>query len=122
MLGWEFFISEQKVTSGAGSQEKRPTLACWMAGIGGIRWILDLADKGIVQDLGGNGYPNRYIISAGALLRVLADGIPKYADPPVFGDDYFLPPGWIGEAKIDLEALRALDPFSLLLVEAWDQS
>lgn len=122
MLGWEFFISEQVASGSASPQAKQPTLARWKASLEGIDWVNKLVLEGLASDLGGDGYPNRYLILAGVLFRVLEKGVPKHSGPPVFGDDYYLPAGWVGEAKINLEAIKLLDPFTLLVIEAWDQS
>ena len=88
----------------------------------GTDWLNDLVAKGVVTDLGGDGYPIRYEVSAGAIMAVLALGLPKHSGPPVIGDDYFLPRGWTGDAKMDFARLRAIDPGEILVVEAWDQS
>jgi hypothetical protein len=116
MLGWEFFIARK--TDAPGS----PALATWRAGLGGTDWLKDLVGKGLAVDLGGNGYPDRYEISARTLVSTLAQGPPKHGGPSVIGDNYFLPEGWTSEAKIDFTRLRRLDPNEVLLVEVWDQS
>jgi hypothetical protein len=41
---------------------------------------------------------------------------------PVFGDDYFLPAGWIGETHVDPEKIEQCAPDDELHIEAWDQS
>lgn len=121
MLGWEFFIFRQGEDGRDYARWER-ALARWQAGWGGDEWLDDLVSQGAATDLGGNGYPNRYTVRAGALVAMLRDGLPKHDGPPVIGDDYFLPGGWTGNAKIDIARLESLDPIELLLVEAWDQS
>ncbi|MDP1537997.1 MAG: hypothetical protein Q8L95_12530 [Burkholderiales bacterium] len=122
MLGWEFFIHEQRET-GAGLPAAQGTaLASWKAGLGGTQWLDLLVSKGMAINLGGDGYPNRYAVAAGTILAVLRQGIPKHDGPLVLGDDYMLPSGWTGDASIDIERLELVDPSEILLVEAWDQS
>ena len=122
MLCWEVFISTQASPARGAVVATEPALAIWLAGLGGTKWVDDLVAKGIAQDLGGDGYPDRFLVPAGVLLDVLACGPPKHPGPLATGDDYVLPSGSLGEARIDVARLRSLDPDSLLLVEAWDQS
>jgi hypothetical protein len=76
----------------------------------------------MATDLGGNGYPKRYTLTASVFAAALKDGIPKHKGPDVFGDDYLLLGVWTGNATIDLELIKALSPDELLEIEAWDQS
>jgi hypothetical protein len=117
MLGWEFFVTRE-----ADQKTSRPLLASWQTGLGGTDWIDDLVAKGVATNLGGNGYPMRYAIPAGALGAVLQLGAPKHAGPPVIGDDCFLPSEWTGRVKIDIDRIRSLGASDVLIVEAWDQS
>lgn len=122
MLGWEFFITRQ-IRNGADAQKaNEPLLASWLAGVGGTKWLDDLVSAGVAIHLDGNGYPTRYSIPVGALIEVLSDGVPRHKGPLVVGDDYVLPGGWTGNARIDLVSLKSLASNELLLVEAWDQS
>ena len=122
MLGWYFVIYPQRVLVAGLKLEDSVRLATWETGLGGTKWIAQLCTLGQAVDLGGNGYPNRYVIPAGTLARVLQQGVPSHTSPPVIGDDYYLPPNWTGEATIDIERLKSLPPEVLLAVEAWDQS
>lgn len=114
MLGWEILVTPK-------SDDKR-LLASWKVGLGGTAWLDELAKKGLAKDLGGDGYPIRYEVSAGTLTSVLERGVPKHGGPTVIGDDYVHPGDWTGDVRIDLVSLRSLDPQELLDVEAWDQS
>lgn len=122
MLGWEFFITRQTGTGASTPKENTPLLASWLAGLGGTDWLNVLVTAGVAAHLGGNGYPSLYSIPAGALAEVLRHGLPKHDGPLVIGDDYVLPGGWTGDARIDLASLQSLTPNELLLVEVWDQS
>jgi hypothetical protein len=62
------------------------------------------------------------VLTVAALLSTLRAGTPKGTGSAVIGDDYYLPAGWTGANRIELELLQAADPTELLLVEAWDQS
>jgi len=122
MLGWEFFVTLQRNQDALQAAPEEPTLARWLAGLGGTRWIDSLVASGLAKDLGGNGYPDSYLLSAGILTAALTQGIPWHDGPTVLGDDYFYEGGWSGNMRINIERLRSLDPSEQLLVEAWDQS
>lgn len=114
MLGWDVLVFREVVGS-------PKAIARWETGVFGLDWLDDLvkADKAI--DLGGNGYPNRYSVTAGILLPLLAEGLPSNRSPLVIGDDYSRPPGWNGHLEMDPAAL-ACSGDERLVVEAWDQS
>jgi hypothetical protein len=40
----------------------------------------------------------------------------------VIGDNYALPAGYVGDARIDMARLESLPADEPLIVEAWDQS
>lgn len=122
MLGWEIMIQRGANKAPFDASSKGQLVANWMTGLGGTRWLDDLVKSGHAIDLGGNGYPCRYAIAVGTLLRVLRTGTPQADGPAVIGDDYFLPSNWTGTNHIELEMLQAADPTELLMVEAWDQS
>jgi len=119
MLGWKFFITQQREVS---ADSETQLLATWMTGINGTDWLSDLVSRKLATDLGGNGYPDRYLVPAEILKGILIQGPPPNDSPFTIGDYYVLPSGWTGAAKIDTNALSRLDPDQLLLVEAWDQS
>jgi hypothetical protein len=121
MLGWHLVIYPQSVQV-AGTRSDLDHIASWKAGLGGTRWIVQLCASGDAVDLGGDGYPNRYLITAAVLRAVLRDGVPQHDSPPVVGDDYYLPRGWTGDAELQIERLNALPGHTLLAVDAWDQS
>lgn len=122
MLGWYFFIYTQSDRSEDQTAGNAPKLASWEAGIGGTDWLTDLVNAGRANSLGGNGYPNRFTLTAGVLQSTLRFGLPKHGGFPVIGDDYFLPAGWTGNDQIDFERLQSIDPNEIVLVDVWDQS
>lgn len=116
MLGWEFFVTRR------GDEDKALSLASWTSGLDGTDWLDRLVTEGVAIGLGGNGYPNRYLVPAEHLLLMFEKGLPAYGGPLVIGDDYIMPPGWRGQLTVDHRRLRELDPSEQLMVEAWDQS
>jgi len=122
MLGWDFSVYPLRFMDGPGQPRKDATLATWETGLGGLDWVEELARRGRAVSLGGNGYPFRFVLTAAELRPILETGLPRPTGPAVVGDDYFKPADWLGRAKINLPALRQLDPSDLLVVEAWDQS
>ena len=120
MLGFGFVVIRQSEANA--SYENRSPFAEWDVSLGGTEWIDQLVAAGKAIGLGGDGYPLTYAAAASTLIETLRYGPPKYDGPPVVGDDYAHPSGWVGNSKINLEALKALDPGEILLVEAWDLS
>jgi hypothetical protein len=116
MLGWELFVTRQSDPADA------KALASWSAGLNGTDWLDELVANGKAADLGGNGYPNRYVVTADVLVAILRAGLPTRDGPLVIGDNYSLPSGWTSEPEIDHERLQSIDPSEILMVEAWDQS
>ncbi|WP_411833246.1 hypothetical protein [Pseudoxanthomonas mexicana] len=120
MLAYEVMIWR------AGDADKeRPWELCvanWMTGVFGLDWLQDLEKTGLVEGWAGNGYPYRFRIQVGTLLESLADGLPGNASPPIHGEDYFLPAGFNGSLKLDLQKLRSCPVDEWLDGEAWDQS
>lgn len=122
MLGWEIMIERGANKAPYEVPLKGQLVATWMTGPGGTRWLDRLVESGHAVDLGGNGYPFRYVLGVGTLLRVLRSGTRQGDGPPVIGDDYFLPSNWTGKNWLELELLQGADHAELLVVEAWDQS
>ena len=117
VLGWYVLVFRK----GADAPKQLP-LALWETGVFGLEWLDDLVKAEKAVNLGGDGYPKCYSITAGVLLPVLAKGLPSNRSPLVIGDDYLLPPGWNGQLELDLAALSACPTDETLFIEAWDQS
>lgn len=114
MLGWDVRVY-------------RPTapdvsIARWTTGVFGLKWLDQLVEDSKAVDLGGNGYPNKYVIAAGVLLPIIKAGLPANDSPLVIGDDYVLPAGWSGDIQWNQQEVLACDGNDQLIVEAWDQS
>lgn len=114
MLGWEIFVY-------------RPTtpdvlIARWITSIGGLEWLDQLVRDNKVVDLGGDGYPNKYVSTARVLLPTIKAGPPAHKSPAVISDHYALPPGWSSEVTWNKREVMACSANDQLIVEAWDQS
>jgi hypothetical protein len=98
-------------------------LAVWQSGIGGISWLDELAQGGHALKTSHCGYPESYVIRAGAFKRQREEGLPDEKASWTFGHgdvvDFDL---WVGKTAIDLETLRRVPDDEWLLVEAWDES
>jgi len=122
MLGWEIFIHRNQPGETPGSPTREVFLGSWMVGLNGLDWLTKLVSEGRAADLGGNGYPERFSISARELRAALANGPPRPKGPDVTGDDYFLPGDWVGRLKMNFEKFAECPDDEQLSVEAWDQS
>ena len=121
MLGWEFMVM-RATTPDATYETPELLLARWRASLGGTKWIDDLVTAGLALQLQYGGYPNQYAVSAGVFAAALAAGVPTHNGRLVIGDDYVHPPGWTGNVELKAEELRSLEPGTMLLVNALDQS
>ena len=115
MLGWEVFVFRDS------SAKREDIIVRWMTSIFGLDWLDELVKDGRATDLGGDGYPNRYEISAGALLLILSKGLPANSSPLVIGDDYVLPEGWSGDITWCQDPATC-EHSDTLFLEVWDQS
>ena len=97
-------------------------IAHWRTGMSGTNWLDQLVKEGHASDLGGDGYPCKYSVTAGVLLPILTSGLPTNNSPLVIGDDYVLPENWSDEITWNREVTLACQPSELLTIEAWDQS
>lgn len=122
MLGWWILIQRRVPDGQDDTGTREVTVATWTVGLGGLDWLNDLVVEGRAVDLGGNGYPDRYTITAGELRKVISAGPPRPKGPDVIGDDYFRPGNWIGRAEVNRAELDACPEQEILEVEAWDES
>ncbi len=114
MLGWEVFVYR--------SATPDICIARWMTGMFGLSWIDQLVKDHRALDLGGDGYPRKFGVTAGVLLPIIKAGLPANDSPLVIGDDYVLPEGWSGEVKWNQQEVLACQGGDQLVIEAWDQS
>ena len=117
MLGWQVIVKKESDPDQAGQ-----SLMSWSTGIGGLSWLDELAKQGLAQDLGGNGYPNRYSAKAAVLLPRVVPVLPNYEGKFVIGDDYVLAGGEHWGIKLNQSKIDACSPEETLIIEAWDES
>ncbi len=123
MLGWHIFISRQALAKSPDNPEgTESTLASWEAGLGGLDWLDALVKEGRAVYLGGDGYPVRYTATAAGVVSKLSAGPPRHEGPLVFGEDYVMAGGWVGDVRVDQSRLAECSPDEELLIEAWDLS
>jgi hypothetical protein len=115
MLGWQVFVLNESDAEGE-------SLISWSTGFDGLSWLDELVKQGLAQDLGGNGYPNKYIVKASIILPKIVPSLPSYEGKLVIGDDYVLEAGKNWEIKIRQSKIDACSPDEILLIEAWDGS
>ena len=113
-------VFEQAMRKAAGSAET--SIAVWQTGVHGLDWISELVEQGNAIVLSTNGYPNRYVASAGHLLASVRGGPPLARAVWSSGPQDIIDPKWAGETRIDHDAAAECDPDEWLLVEAWDES
>jgi hypothetical protein len=116
MLGWQIYITQES------SPENSQSLMSWCAGIGGLDWLDQLVKDGLAQDLGGNGYPNKYSAKAAVLLPKIVPILPNNEGKFVLGDNYVLSGNEHWGIKINQSKIDACSPDEILLIEAWDES
>jgi hypothetical protein len=125
MIGWWIVISTQtpEERSAANPDERKACiLATWEAGIGGLDWLDRLVAQSAAQKVRADGYPTVYLASAGAVIPLLVDGPPTHDGRMVIGDDYVMPPKWIGKVEMHAERMKRCPAQQRLTVEAWDLS
>lgn len=116
MLSWEVFVFR------SAEAKSEDLIARWQTSVFGLKWLDQLVKDGYASDLGGNGYPCKYSVTAGVLLPIITASLPSNNSPLVIGDDYVLPEGWSGDITWNREATLACQPDDILTIEAWDQS
>jgi hypothetical protein len=119
MLGWQVFIRTESTSD---SNDHNHNIVSWTTGMYGLSWIDELVKEGNAVNLGGDGYPLRYLIKAKVLRTVLNKGLPTHDSPPVVGNDYYLPSGFNSDIRINTELLANCSDDEELVVTAWDLS
>ena len=117
MLGWEVVVIKESEVDDISQY-----LIGWTTGLGGLSWLDELVKQGLAQDLGGNGYPNKYSGQASIILPKIVPVLPNYEGKFVIGDDYILEGGENWEIRINQSKIDACSPDEKLLIEAWDRS
>lgn len=117
MLGWQVLVFKESDFDGA---EK--SLISWTTVLGGLSWLDELVKQGLAQDLGGNGYPNKYSGQASIILPKIVPCMPSYDGKVVIGDDYVLEGGENWAIQINQPKIDACSSDEKLLIEVWDRS
>ena len=113
MLGWQISIN----------QEPDTLIATWCVGIGGLDWLDELVKQGLAQDLGGNGYPCKYLAKAEVILPKILTSPPINENAkPTLGDDYILDTKESWDIKINQDQIKSCQPSENLTIVAWDLS
>lgn len=113
MLGWQVYVKQKSDT----------LIASWCVGIGGLDWLDGLVKQGLAQDLGGNGYPCKYLAKAEVILPKIVPSPPINENAkPTLGDDYAIDTKDSWDIKINQEVARSCKPSETLTIEAWDLS
>lgn len=124
MLGYEIFVYRMdliEMPERPGSKDSA-LLARWMVNLFGLDWLQELVKQGKAEFERNSGYPERFIVAAKYILPVLKAGVPRARSPLVIGDDYVMPPNWIGDAILHEDRIAACPAEQLLRIDAWDQS
>ena len=124
MLGFEIFVYRMDLLQGlpAAASKEPARLARWRVNLYGLDWLDALVQEGKAQFQGNAGYPERYTIAAKYVIPVLLGGVPRSRSPLVIGDDYVMPPNWIGDVELHEDRIAACPAEQLLRIDAWDQS
>ena len=113
MLGWQLYIK----------QEPDTLIASWCVGLGGLDWLDDLVKRGLAQDLGGNGYPCKYLAKAEVIIPNILPSPPINENAkPTLGDAYIIDTKDSWDVKINQEVARSCNLSTTLMIEAWDLS
>lgn len=113
MLGWQVYVK----------QESDTLIASWCVGLGGLDWLDGLVKQGLAQELGGNGYPCKYIAKAGIILPKIIPFLPINENAmPTLGDDYIIDTNDSWDVNIKKELAMCCKPTEILIIEAWDLS
>jgi hypothetical protein len=125
MLGWHISIYRQTDEGASPASAKSPggtRIAVWQASLDALEWLNELVKAGRAIDLGGNGYPCRYTVTAEYLIPCIVDKPPGARNTWVCGASDVLTEKWEGRTVVDRAAVAACRPDEWLLVEAWDES
>lgn len=113
MQGWWFTVRPH-ATERSQRHSAAHHLSSWETGVSGLRWIEDLVAQGVTQQLSGGVYPNRYLVPADPVLRLLGDNMKSPSLPPKLSSDW-------RDGKFVPAAINACPGDAQLVVEAWDQ-
>ena len=125
MLGWHISVYKQTENVSSAATETSSMglrLAVWQVDLDGLSWIHELVRNGKAVNLGGNGYPYRYTITAKQLIPQIINTPPDANEIWTSGPDDILDDKWAGKTMIDRSALQNCHQDEWLIIEAWDES
>lgn len=125
MLGWNIGVYRQteNVTLPATViSQVGVRLAVWQTGFEGVDWIDKLVKENKVIDLGGNGYPNRYTVTANNIIPFIKNNPPLAKDVWSSDEGDILTEKWEGKTVLDQSEIEKCPPDEWLIVDAWDES
>jgi len=123
MIGWLFVVAQQTPEARDNAVDpKASVLATRETAVSGIDWLHDLVKEGKATRLRFDGYPNRFVALASAVLPLIVDGPPKHSGPEVIGDDYVMSGDWTGKVNLNREKIAACPTDQILTIDVWDQS
>ncbi|EXX78851.1 hypothetical protein RirG_011270 [Rhizophagus irregularis DAOM 197198w] len=119
-------VRDSSVVASKEEYEKH-ILASWETGVGGVNWLITLANDGkATWDKSKGGYPWRFTARASEILSVITSGLPKHQGVWTFGidpdEEYAIPPSWSGKVQLRPQNIERCPPDALLSIDAWDQS
>jgi hypothetical protein len=107
MLGWDIRVRREQAP-------RELPLASWSSGVLGLSWLDDLVRQHRAEDLGGNGYPKRYSMTAAVLFPIITQSVRT--------GEAAAPAGWGEQVNLERERMAACAADERLVLEAWDQS
>lgn len=124
MLGWNIAVYRLKSKNiiPSSSTELGKRLAVWQTGLGGLDWLDGLVKENKALDLGGNGYPNRYVAQALNIISSIKDKPPLAKDVWSSDEGDILLDDWAGKTVLDNKEMLDCMPEEWLLIEAFDES
>lgn len=124
MLGWNIAVYRLKNKNiiPSASTELGKRLAVWQTGLDGLDWLDELVKENKALDLGGNGYPNRYVAQAQNIIPAIKDKPPLAKDVWSSDEGDILLDEWAGKTVLDNNEMADCKPEAWLLIEAFDES
>ena len=123
MLGWNVSVYRQTDDGASpaamGSPQKVLVLRFGKTDSDGLGWLDGLVKAGKAIDLGGDGYPLRYTVTAEHLIPRIIDNPPAARSVWICDASDILTDKWEGTTVVDLAAVADCHPDEWLLIEAY---
>jgi len=125
MLGWNIGVYKLKdggESPATAESHEGARLAIWQTGLGGLDWLDELVKAGKAINLGGNGYPYRYTVTAENIIPRIIETPPGARTLWQCEASDVLTDKWEGKTVVDRAVAEHCRLDEWLLVEAWDES